>query len=63
MQHLSGQSVALCSYIDPVSTLGFSALFLDERLTPLQVAGAICVITGALLGELKFSAGRKVPHM
>ena len=62
MQHLSGQSVALCSYIDPVSTLGFSALFLDERLTQLQVAGAICVISGALLGELKFNTGRKVSH-
>ena len=53
LQKLSGQSVALISYVDPVSALLFSALFLHESMTPVQIIGAILIIGGAMLGELK----------
>ena len=53
LQKLSGQSVALISYVDPVSALLFSALFLRESLTPVQMIGAVLIIGGAMLGELK----------
>ena len=53
LQKLSGQSVALISYVDPVSALLFSALFLHENMTPVQIIGAILIIGGAMLGELK----------
>ncbi len=56
LQKLPGQSVALISYVDPVSTLLFSALLLHEALTPLQLLGAVLIIGGALYGELR---GRK----
>lgn len=52
LQKLPAQSVALMSYVDPVSALLFSALFLGESLTPLQLLGAALVLGGALLGEL-----------
>ena len=39
-------------YIDPVSALLFSALFLGERLSPLQLAGAVLILGGAAFGEL-----------
>ena len=53
LQKLPGQSVALISYADPASALFFSALFLRESMTPLQIIGAILIIGGAMLGELK----------
>ena len=53
LQKLSGQSVALISYIDPVSALIFSALILHESMTVLQIIGAVFIIGGAMLGELK----------
>ncbi len=52
LQRLPAQSVALISYIDPVSALFFSAVFLRESMTALQILGAVLVIGGALLGEL-----------
>lgn len=51
LQKLPAQSVALISYIDPVSALLLSALLLHESLTALQLFGAVLIIGGALLGE------------
>ena len=52
LQRLPAQSVALISYIDPVSALFFSAVFLHESMSPLQLVGAVLIIGGAALGEL-----------
>ncbi len=52
LQSLSGQTVALLSYLDPVSALCFSALFLNEMMTPVQILGAVLIIGGAVFGEL-----------
>ena len=53
LQRLPAQSVALISYVDPVSALLFSALLLHEALTPLQLLGAVLIIGGAMVGELR----------
>ncbi len=53
MQILPGQSVAVCSYIDPVSSLLIAAAFLGERMSLLQIAGAVLIIGGAAFGELQ----------
>lgn len=58
LQKLSGQSVALISYIDPVSALIFSALLLHEVMTPVQAIGALLIIGGAMFGEM----GRNTQH-
>ena len=55
MQRLPGQTVSLCCYVDPMSAVVFSALFLGERMTGLQIAGAVLILGGALLGEVKFA--------
>ena len=52
LQKLPGQSVALISYADPVAALIFSALLLGEKLTAIQLIGAVLIIGGAMLGEL-----------
>ena len=53
LQKLSGQSVALISYVDPVSALLLSALLLQEVMTPVQIVGAVLIIGGAMFGEIK----------
>lgn len=45
------QTVAICGYIEPLSAVLFSAVFLHEILLPLQIAGAVLIIGGALIGE------------
>ena len=54
MRRLPGQTVALCCYVDPLSAVVFSALFLGERMTPVQGIGAALLLGGALFGELKW---------
>ena len=46
------QSVALLSYIDPLSALGFAALFLGDRLSGMQWIGAALILGGAIVGEV-----------
>ncbi|MDO5114564.1 MAG: DMT family transporter [Synergistaceae bacterium] len=41
--------VAICGYLEPISALALSALFLSERLAPPQMAGAFLIIGGAAL--------------
>lgn len=52
LKRLSAQSVALISYVDPVSALLFSALFLHEELSLMQRAGALLILGGAIYGEV-----------
>ena len=49
---LSAQSSALLSYIDPVSALIFSFLFLAERLTLSGLIGAVLIIGSAIVCEI-----------
>ncbi len=49
---LSVQTVAVCGYLEPLSAVLFSAILLDERLTMLQIIGAVLIIGGAMCGEL-----------
>ena len=51
MQRLPAQSVAICGYLDPLSALLFSAVFLAERLSPEQMTGAALILGGAAFGE------------
>ena len=53
MDGLRVQSIALLSYIDPVSALFFSALFLAERLTLPGLIGAVLIIGSAIISEIQ----------
>ena len=52
MQGLKAQSVAVLSYIDPVSALILSALLLGERMTVFGLLGAVLIVGSALVSEL-----------
>ena len=52
IDRLPVQTVAVCGYLEPLSAVMFSAIMLDERLTALQIIGAVLIIGGAMCGEL-----------
>ena len=52
LQKLPAYSVAMLSFLDPVSTLFMSALFLNENMSPIQMSGAFVIIGGAMLCEI-----------
>ncbi len=49
---LPAQSVAVCGYIEPLSAVLLSAIFLKETLSPVQLLGAALIVGGALFGEI-----------
>lgn len=51
MNGIRVQSIAILSYIDPVSALFFSALFLNEPLSPVGIIGAVMIIGSAVIAE------------
>lgn len=53
MKNLSGQSIAILSYIDPVFALILSFTVLRENFTLFGLIGAVLIIGSAILGELK----------
>ena len=57
MTGMRGQSVALLSYIDPVSALLFAPVFLNETLSVWGIIGALMIIGAAIIAEIKKSAG------
>lgn len=48
---LPAQSVAICGYLEPLSTLVFSTLCLQEQLSLIQMVGAVLILGGAAFGE------------
>ena len=50
---MRAQSIAIFSYIDPVSALLFSALLLREPLSASGVIGAVMIIGSAIASEMK----------
>ena len=47
------QTVAICGYLEPLSAVVFSVIFLKETMLPIQIIGAVLIIGGALLGEIR----------
>lgn len=52
MEALSAQSLAILSYIDPVTAVLLSALILREPLTGAAIIGAFLILGAALISEL-----------
>ena len=56
MEGLAIQSIAVLSYIDPVSALLFSALLLREPLSLMNIIGAVLIIGSAMISETERKA-------
>ncbi len=60
LQKLSSQTAAVFSYIDPVSAIVFAAVFLQEGMKPLQIAGGALVLGATLINEIyTFRKGKR----
>ena len=46
------QTVAICGYLEPLSAVLFSMLFLHERMNGYQLLGAALILGGAAFGEM-----------
>ena len=61
MTGLKVQTVAVLSYLDPVSAILFSAAFLREPLSPVNCLGAALIIGAALVSEIQWKdPGRRL---
>lgn len=49
IQKLESQTVAILSYIDPVSAVAMSALFIGEKITGVQLVEGILILGGAFI--------------
>lgn len=52
LSKLPVQTVAVCGYLEPLSAVIFAAALLGEKMTAMQIAGGVCIVGGAMLGEL-----------
>lgn len=49
------QTVSIFGYIEPLSAVLLSVLFLKEKMAPLQILGAVMIVGGAAASELKLA--------
>lgn len=49
VQKLESQTVAIYSYIDPISAVVMSAIFIGEKISGLQLLGGILILGGAFI--------------
>lgn len=52
LSELSGQTAAIFSYIDPVTAIMLSAILLQERMSALQIIGAVFILGATLISEI-----------
>ncbi len=52
MGSLKAQTIAIMSYIDPITAIILSALFLREPITPAAIVGALLILGAAFVSEL-----------
>ncbi len=62
MHALPAQSLALCSYLDPVFALFFAATILGERMGVIQWLGIAFILGGAIGGEIYNIYRQSRPH-
>ena len=53
IKNLKVKTTALLSYIDPISSIVFSVIFLSESLSIYQVIGGSIILISAFLGQEK----------
>ncbi|MCM3767671.1 DMT family transporter [Neobacillus niacini] len=62
LQQLKGQTIAVLSYIDPISAVIFAAIFLSESMTVLQMVGGVLILGSTFLSEkLEMKLGKNNP--
>ena len=53
LKELKGQTIAVLSYIDPITAVLISALFLGEQLTMFQIIGGVLILGSTFISEIQ----------
>lgn len=51
LQELKGQTIAVLSYIDPISAVVIAAIILHEGMNPMQIVGGFLILGSTFLSE------------
>lgn len=51
IKELKGQTIAVLSYIDPISAVIIAAIFLRENMNGIQIVGGVLILTSTFLSE------------
>ncbi|MGC7871220.1 DMT family transporter [Desulfosporosinus sp. SYSU MS00001] len=51
IKELKGQTIAALSYIDPITAVIISAVFLGEKMSPMQIIGGVLILGSTFLSE------------
>lgn len=51
LKELKGQTIAVLSYIDPISAVMISSVLLGERMTVLQIVGGVLILSSTFISE------------
>ncbi|WP_348982293.1 DMT family transporter [Desulfosporosinus sp. FKB] len=51
IKDLKGQTIAALSYIDPITAVIISAVFLGEKMSPIQIIGGVLILGSTFLSE------------
>ncbi|HZG71806.1 MAG TPA: DMT family transporter [Chondromyces sp.] len=60
VKELKGQTIAVFSYIDPISAVIMAAIFLGENVSFLQILGGVFVLGSTFLSEKEIGARKKL---
>lgn len=60
VKELKGQTIAVLSYIDPISAVIFAAIFLGENMSFVQMAGGVLILSSTFLSERLESTAQKL---
>lgn len=55
MERLSGQSIAMLSFVDPFVAIIISAIILQEQLTIIQLIGGVLLLGSTFVSETKLT--------
>jgi drug/metabolite transporter (DMT)-like permease len=53
MENISGQSIAMLSYVDPLVAIAISTIILNEKMTTNQIIGGILLLGFTFISEVR----------
>ncbi|WP_099353249.1 DMT family transporter [Fredinandcohnia onubensis] len=59
IKKLKGQTIAVLSYIDPISAVIMAAIILNESMNLIQIVGGILILGSTFISEINWKSARK----
>lgn len=62
LKELKGQTIAILSYIDPISAVIIAVIFLSESMTIIQMLGGVLILSSTFLSERLEQTSKEFPE-